>query len=366
MTQKLAILEDVERSPNKRKLLESLGIARSTYYAWRKRVASEGDSGLVHGNRGAPAWNRLLDSERDHVLGQAKKFPQLTCRELAVRITDSGKFYISESSVYRILKAAGLIKPHVVEQKAAKEYHTKPKRVNEQWQSDITYIKIIGWGFYFLISVLDDVSRYILAWMLSEDMTGESISDVVEMARSFAGIGEEDKMPNLLSDNGSGYVGAAFNDYLDFWGIRHIYAAPYHPQTNGKIERYHLTLKINGSLLVFTTPDEFVRFMEVFVDYYNNERVHEALGNVTPADVYFGRREAILEARAELKSKSLARRKRTNQTGEEIVIEAKPIREMNDDHPFWRYFGELTEAEKTDLLVGGEEMSYADGTCHGG
>ena len=358
--QKLAILTDVEKSPNKKKLLESLGVSRSTYYAWRRRIRREGRSGLEHRGRGSPGWNRLLDSEREYILEQARTFPQLSCRELAVRITDSGRFYISESSVYRILKAAGLIKPHLVEQKAAKEYHTKPKRVNEQWQSDITYIKIIGWGFYFLISVLDDVSRYILAWTLSEDMTGESISDVVEDALAFAGIEADDKKPRFLSDNGSGYVGATLNNYLDVWGIRHIYAAPYHPQTNGKIERYHLTLKTNGSLLVFTTPYEFVRFMEAFVDYYNHERVHEALGNVTPADVYVGRREKILKARAQLKERSVSRRKAKNQAGVDLDLAVKPIREMADDHPYWRYFGVLSEAEKADLLVGEGEISYAD------
>ncbi len=360
MEQKLAILTEVERSPNKKKLLKSMGVSRSTYYTWRKRVRREGKTGLEHKGRGSPGWNRLLDSEREHVLEQARAFPPLSSRELAVRITDSGRFYISESSVYRILKAAGLIKPHIVEKKAAKEYHTKPKRVNEQWQSDITYIKIVGWGFYFLISVLDDVSRFILAWHLSQDMTGESISDVVEAALAFAGIEENDKKPRFLSDNGSGYVGAALNDYLDFWGIRHIYAAPYHPQTNGKIERYHLTLKIDGSLLVFTTPDEFVRFMEVFVDYYNHERVHEALGNVTPADVYFGRRETILKARAELKERSITRRKAKNQSGIDLKLPVEPIRKMADDHPYWKYFGVLSRTEKADLLVGKGETSYAD------
>ena len=360
MEQKLAILTEVERSPNKKKLLKSMGVSRSTYYTWRKRVRREGKTGLEHKGRGSPGWNRLLDSEREHVLEQARAFPPLSSRELAVRITDSGRFYISESSVYRILKAAGLIKPHIVEKKAAKEYHTKPKRVNEQWQSDITYIKIVGWGFYFLISVLDDVSRFILAWHLSQDMTGESISDVVEAALAFAGIEENDKKPRFLSDNGSGYVGAALNDYLDFWDIRHIYAAPYHPQTNGKIERYHLTLKIDGSLLVFTTPDEFVRFMEVFVDYYNHERVHEALGNVTPADVYFGRRETILKARAELKERSITRRKAKNQSGIDLKLPVEPIRKMADDHPYWKYFGVLSRTEKADLLVGKGETSYAD------
>lgn len=360
MEQKLAILEDVERSPNKRKLLESLGISRSTYYAWLKRVSRDGEEGLRHRGHGSPSWNRLLASEREHVLSQAREFPQLTSRELAVRITDSGRFYVSESSVYRILKAAGLIQAQIVEKKAAKEYWNKPKRVNEQWQSDITYIRIVGWGFYFLISALDDVSRYILAWRLALDMTGESISDVVEAALAFAGIKPEDKKPRFLSDNGSGYVGAALNDYLDFRGIRHLYAAPYHPQTNGKIERYHLTLKISGSLLVFTTPEEFVRFMEVFVDYYNHERVHEALGNVTPADVYFGRKEAILKARADLKTRSVARRKAKNQKDEDMVMAADPIREMSDDHPYWRYFGVLSKEEKSHLLVGEEETGYAD------
>lgn len=350
MEQKLAILEDVERSPNKKKLLESMGVSRSTYYEWRRRVQAEGGQGLVHKGRERPSWNKLLDSEREYVRAKARKQSALTCRELAVRITDSGRFYISESSVYRILKAEGLIKPVITEKKAAGQYWNKPRRVNEQWQSDITYIRIVGWGFYFLITVLDDVSRHILAWRLSSDMTGESISDVVEDALDFAGIGEREKKPRFLSDNGSGYVGAVLNDYLQIRGLRHIFASPYHPQTNGKIERYHRTLKENGSLLVFGSPEAFVRFMEVFVDYYNHERVHEALGNVTPSDVYHGRREVILQARAELKKKSLARRKANNQKGEKLEIRTKPIRRMREDHPYWRYFGVLSESEQHALL----------------
>jgi len=360
MERKLAILEEVEKSSDKRRLLGAMGVSRSTYYDWLRRRKEGGEEGLVHRGRGSPAWNKLLSKEREEVLAEARAHSHLTCRELAVRITDSGRFFVSESSVYRMLKAEGLIKSVVQEEKAAQEYWNKPKRVNEQWQSDITYIRIVGWGFYFLITVLDDVSRYILAWRLSVDMTGESISDVVETARDFAGIGAKDKKPRILTDRGAGNLSGALNEFLAFWGIRHIYASPYHPQTNGKIERYHRTVKEYGSLLVFDSPEAFERFMALFVDYYNHQRVHEALRNVTPADVYYGRKEAILEGRAELKERTIARRKAHHQGGEEIPIPVQPICERRADHPFWEYFGVRSEGEKQSLLVGAGETSYAD------
>lgn len=356
METKLSIMQEVEKSPNKKKLLEFLGVSRSTYYTWQKRIQTEGEAGLQHKGRGSPGRNGLLESERQEVIAEGKRHPQLSCRELAVRITDSGRFFISESSVYRILKAEGLIKPAVVEKKAGKEYGDKPKTVNQQWQSDITYIRIEGWGFYFLISVLDDVSRYILAWRLSPDMTGESISDVVEDALHFARIGKDKKKPRLLTDNGSGYVGAVLNDYLDLRGIGHIFASPYHPQTNGKIERYHRTMKEQGGLLVFGSPDEFVRFMMLFVDYYNNERVHEALGNVTPADRYYGRAEAIAKAREDLKRRSIARRRARHDTAITDEHQVVPIRTIREDHPFWNFVGVLSDSEKADLLTGADTV----------
>jgi transposase InsO family protein len=353
MKTKLEIVLGVEKSLNKRRMLEGLGISRSTYYVWLRRYRVEGEGGLRRKRRTAPVWNKLLDEEQAHVLTMARMHQHLSPRELAFFISDSGAFSICEKSVYRILKQAGLIKPLVYDVKAAKEYHTKTTRINEQWQSDITYIKLPFWGFRYLISVLDDYSRMILAWRLASDMTGQSISDVVEEALAFSGIREAGVRPRLLSDRGSGYVSGVLNEYLNIRQIDHIYAAPHHPQTNGKIEAYHGTLKHLISMLTLMSPEEAERFFGLFISYYNNDRYHESIGNVTPADVYDGRREAILAKRRELKELTLERRRAFNQRGLSVALQGPGvIRPTRIDHPFWDLFGTYSESEREDLAAG--------------
>jgi len=190
----------------------------------------------------------------------------------------------------------------------------KPTRPNEQWQSDGSYFFVVGWGWYYLISVLDDYSRFILAWDLKPDLTAASISDVVQHAVEWTGLPQAliADRARLLTDRGSGYQAEAFEDYLCMLGIRHIYCAPHHPQTQGKLERFHETLKARLNLLVYTSPGRLRAAMAAFIDFYNHRRYHEGLDNVTPADVYYGRRQAILARRKERQAATLARRRAYN------------------------------------------------------
>ena len=165
-----------------------------------------------------------------------------------------------------------------------------------------------------MVTVMDDYSRSILAWKLQVDMTADPLIQVVQVAVDITGMTEvplEDRT-RLLSDNGSGYVSRAFRDYLSLVGIRHIRAAPYHPQTNGKLERYHQSIKQEVNQVPYEAPSDLEEAITGFVDYYNNRRYHKALGNVTPDDVLHGRREEILITRKEVKAKTLARRERYN------------------------------------------------------
>ncbi|MFC1929365.1 transposase [Chloroflexota bacterium] len=133
----------------------------------------------------------------------------------------------------------------VVGLKAGKEYYRKTKRPNELWATDCAHLKVIDWGWYYLVTVTDDYSRFILAWELKNDMATMSLIDVVQRAMDFTGMTDvpvEDRTA-LLSDNGSGYISRQFGEYLRLVGISHIVASPYHPQTNGKIERYHRSIK---------------------------------------------------------------------------------------------------------------------------
>jgi len=315
--QKRMIIEDVERRLVPRSVaLKHMGIPSSTYYRWRKAYRREGFEGLRDGSSiPRRIWNRVTDEERDTVIEQALSHPDEPPRQIAFRVTDDCGFSVSESTVYRILKAKGLIPDREVKGFPAGDAYTdKPKRVNEQWQTDATYLKVVGWGWYFLISALDDVSRRILAWRVQSKMDGAAFSEVIQDALESTGLDRAPpvRKPRLLSDNGSGLVGKAFQGYLETVGLRHILASPYHPQTNGKIERYHRSLKERVLLVVHTTPWELAEDIASFVAYYNSERYHEALGNVTPDDVYFGRKEAVLETRNKLKAETLARRRTIN------------------------------------------------------
>ena len=188
------------------------------------------------------------------------------------------------------------------------------------WITDASYFRVSGWGYYYLVTVMDDYSRFILAHMLQRDMTSDSLIEVVQEAVDVTGMTDvaiEDRT-KLLSDNGSGYVSRAFRDYLQLVGIRHILAAPYHPQTNGKLERYHQTIKRDVNQVVYEIPNELGQEIIRFVEYYNHRRYHKALGNVTPVDVLTGRREMVLQHRREVQVLTLERRKRYNQQSREV------------------------------------------------
>ena len=173
---------------------------------------------------------------------------------------------------------------------------------------------MVGWGWYYLSTVLDDYARYIIAWMLRTSMQAADVIETLDLARAKTGIAQVRVVhrPRLLSDNGPCYVSGELADYLETHQIPHTRGAPYHPMTQGKIERYHRSMKNVVKLEKHYSPWELERAVARFVDDYNHRRLHEALDNVTPADVYAGRRPAILARRAQIKRRTLAQRKREN------------------------------------------------------
>jgi len=308
------ILAQVEnRSRGKRQALTELGVPKSTYYRWRH---GQPDSG----NRKRP-WNRITPDEDRRILAIARKSPELSSRQLSAWITDNEGFAVSESTVYRILRREGLVKRQETELTAAKEYHTKTTRPHQMWATDASYFRVVGWGYYYLVTVMDDYSRFILAWKLQKDMSANSLIDVVQRAVDATGMTDvpvEDRT-KLLSDNGAGYVSRSFRDYLSLVGIGHILAAPFHPQTNGKVERYQQSLKREVNQLPYDLPSQLERAIADFVDYYNYRRYHKALGDVTPADVLYHRREQILKRRKEVQLLTTIRRRSYNQAQKELV-----------------------------------------------
>jgi hypothetical protein len=289
----MEIIRMVEDSdlPVKRTLNE-LDVPKSTFYGWYRRYESSGFDGLEDRSSGPDRfWNRIPDSEREKVVNIALEFPEKTPRELAFNITDKEGYFISESSVYRILKAFDLItSPAYIVLSASDKFKHPTKRINELWQTDFTYFKITGWGWYYFSSVLDDYSRYIIAWKLFGSMSAADVQELLDLAIAKTGV-EKIKVkhrPRLLSDNGPCYISGQLQDYLQEKKIDHIRGRPYHPMTQGKIERFHRSMKNVINLENYYYPWELEIQLEKFVEYYNHERYHEAINNLTPADVYAG------------------------------------------------------------------------------
>ena len=309
-TEKLEIIRLVEQShlPAKQ-TLDQLGIPRSTFYLWYDKYQSGGVDALEDK---APmptrVWNRIPDNVREQVINLALEQPELSPRELAVRFTDTKGYFVSEASVYRLLKAHDLItSPAFVVIKAANEFKDKTTAPNEMWQTDFTYLKVIGWGWFYLSTILDDYSRYVIAWKLCTTMKASDVTDTLELALTASGCDQVNvrHRPRLLSDNGASYIAGELADWLDDKGMDHVRGAPYHPQTQGKIERWHQTLKNRILLENYFLPGDLKGQIEKFIDHYNNHRYHESIQNLTPADVYFGRGQTILMERERIKQKTI-------------------------------------------------------------
>ena len=195
---------------------------------------------------------------------------------------------------------------------ASDAFEHPSKQVNELWQTDFTYFKIIGWGWYYLSTVLDDYSRFIIAWRLCTSMSAGDVSDTLDDALSFTGLDQVKvkHKPRLLSDNGPCYISGELSVYLQENGMTHTRGRPYHPQTQGKIERWHRSMKNQILLNNYYLPGELREQLQRFITYYNHERYHESLANLTPADVFYGRGQSILDQREAIKLSTLATRRK--------------------------------------------------------
>jgi len=257
-------------------------------------------------------WNRIPDDVRERIKKLALEEPALSPRELAVRFTDTESYFVSEASVYRLLKALDLIaSPAYIVVKAADEFKDKTTTPNQLWQTDFTYLKVIGWGWFYLSTVLDDFSRYIVAWKLCTTMTAEDVTATLDLALKAAGLDQVTVVhrPRLLSDNGASYISGDLAKWLQSQAMDHVRGAPYHPMTQGKIERWHQTLKNRILLENYYLPGDLEAQIDAFVADYNHLRYHESLGNLAPADVYFGRGQTILIERERIKRQTIANRR---------------------------------------------------------
>jgi putative transposase len=205
--EKLEIIRLVEQSHLPvRRVLEQIGIPRSTFYRWCDLYQTGGPEALDDRSpRPDRVWNRIPDDVRARIVTLALDEPELSPRELAVRFTDAERYFVSEASVYRLLKARDLItSPAFIVMKAADEFKNKTTAPDQLWQTDFTYLKVTGWGWFYLSTVLDDFSRYIVAWKLCTTMKAEDVTDTLELALQASGLDQVNvaHRPRLLSDNG--------------------------------------------------------------------------------------------------------------------------------------------------------------------
>ena len=313
-SEKLEIIRIVEQSHlPARRTLDQLSIARRTFYRWYDRYLAGGLQALED-KPSAPGhvWNRIAPAIQAQIVEMALEETELSPRELAVRFTDERRYFVSEATVYRLLKAHDLIpSPAYVVIKAADQFHTQTTRPNEMWQTDFTYFKIIGWGWLYLSTVLDDFSRYVIAWKLCTTMRAEDATDTLDLALKASGCDQASVLhkPRLLSDNGPSYIAGELAEWIEAHGMSHVRGAPLHPQTQGKIERWHQTLKNRILLENYFLPGDLEQQIEAFIEHYNHRRYHESLENVTPADAYFGRAPAIIHRRERIKRQTIEHRR---------------------------------------------------------
>jgi putative transposase len=312
--EKFEIIRLVESSslPIKQTLAE-LDIPRSTFYRWYDHYLEAGYDGLQDRQpQQRQFWNRIPQAVQEQVVQIALQHPEQSPRELAWHITDHEGYFISESSVYRILKRFDLItSPAFILLKASDQFQHPTRRVNELWQTDFTQFKVTGWGYYYLSTVLDDFSRYILAWKLTTGMSHTDVQDTLDIAIATTGVKQVTvkHRPRLLSDNGPAYLSGDLAEYLQTQGIQHTRGQPYHPMTQGKIERWHRSLKNVICLENHYFPWQLEQAIAAFVQHYNHQRYHEALANLTPADVYFGRTQQLVTRRETVKQRTFALRR---------------------------------------------------------
>lgn len=310
-SEKLEIIRTVEDSSlGIGRTLQQIGIPRATFYRWYERYQTAGLDGLADGLPAPQAvWNKVPDKQRKQLLDMALDEPDLSPRELAVRFTEQKRYFLSEATAYRILKEHGLVtSPAWIVMKAADKFQNPTTAPNQLWQTDFTYLKVTGWGWYYLSTVMDDYSRYIISWRLCTGMAASDVSATLADALEAAGL-KPNQRPRLLSDNGPCYVSSELKGWLESHDMTHTRGKPYHPMTQGKIERWHRSLKNRILLEHYYLPSELERQIAQFINHYNTRRYHESLKNLTPEDVWLGRGESILQHRQKIKEKTMRLRK---------------------------------------------------------
>ena len=269
-------------------LLRWVGLPAGKYHRWKARHGQPN----AH-NASIPRTFWLLDWEKAAIIEYFLQQPDEGYRRLTYRMLDENVVAVSESSVYRVLKRAGLLACASKSSSKKGKGFDQPGRPHQHWHVDITYINICG-TFYYLCALLDGYSRYLVHWEIREQMKETDVEIIIQRARErFPGV-----HPRVISDNGPQFIAREFKVFVRFCGMTHVRTSPFYPQSNGKVERWNGSLK--RECIRPKTPTSFEEAQRVvaeFVDQYNHHRLHSAIGYVTPADKLHGRHIQIFQER---------------------------------------------------------------------
>jgi transposase InsO family protein len=271
-----------------KRLVGWLGIRLSKFHDWKKRY------GKINEHNGwVPRDGWLEDWEKQAIIDFHDQNPLEGYRRLTFMMLDADVVAVSASSVYRVLKGAGLLAGRTGVPSCKGRGFDQPIMPHEHWHVDVSYVNICG-TFYYLFSILDGCSRYIVHWEIRQSMTELDVETILQRARErFPGA-----RPRIISDNGPQFVAKDFKQFIRMCGMTHVRTSPYYPQSNGKLERYHRSIK--SECIRPGTPlslDEALRLVNQFVDHYNHKRLHSAIGYITPGDRLAGRDQQIFDER---------------------------------------------------------------------
>ena len=270
------------------KMIRWIKITRSKYYDWLSRYGK-----INEHNSWIPRDFWLTDYEKQAIINYYHANPLEGYRRLCYMMMDADIAAVSPSSVYRILTNAGLLNRWNRKESKKGTGFVQPLKAHQHWHIDISYINICG-TFYYMCSILDGFSRYIVHWEIREAMKESDVEIILQRAREKFPNAE----PRIISDNGPQFIAKDFKEFIRVSGMTHVKTSPYYPQSNGKLERYHRTIK--GTCIRVNTPlslSDAQRLVTDFVDHYNNKRLHSAIGYITPKDKLEGRAETILAQR---------------------------------------------------------------------
>jgi putative transposase len=323
------------------RVVDWIGLGRAKFYTWRRRYGCVNEH-----NAWVPRDTWLESWEKQAIVAYHNDHPLEGYRRLTYMMLDANVVAASASSVYRVLKQAGLLQRWNRKPSKKGTGFVQPNGPHAHWHTDITYINICG-TFYYLCSILDGYSRYIVHWEIRESMKETDVEIIVQRAR------EEfpDQHPRLISDNGPQFIARDFKEFIRLSGMTHVRTSPFHPQSNGKLERWHQSVK--AECIRPGTPlslDDARRIVARFVNNYNTVRLHSAIGYVAPKDKLEGREMAIFAER-DRKLDAARERRRTKRLGRtakedvenKLVLTARPDRAM------------LHNAGETDAGSAGEQ-----------